>query len=99
MTVGHFLYRGECPFFLLMTIIILILATWRVTSLLTAEQGPFGILDKIRHWGIPDCLWCMSIWVAIFFTGIHWYSSNLAFLIALPFALSAGAILFDRYSQ
>jgi hypothetical protein len=31
-----------------MDIIILILTTWRLTSLLTSEDGPFGIFERLR---------------------------------------------------
>lgn len=32
-----------------MEILILILATWRLTSLLSSEAGPYAILDRLRH--------------------------------------------------
>jgi len=32
-----------------MDFLILILATWRVTSLLSSEAGPYAVLDKLRH--------------------------------------------------
>jgi hypothetical protein len=31
-------------------IVILILATWRISSLLANEAGPAGVLDSLRHW-------------------------------------------------
>ena len=32
-----------------MEVIVLALATWRLSSLLTAEEGPFGVFTKVRH--------------------------------------------------
>jgi hypothetical protein len=47
------------------------LAAWRLTHLLAAEDGPFGLVLKLRvrlgngAWGqLMDCPYCMSLWVA-----------------------------------
>ncbi|GAH39950.1 unnamed protein product [marine sediment metagenome] len=40
------------------------------------------------------CVWCISFWVALGFTVLHYY--GLSFWIALPFALSAAAIIIER---
>lgn len=47
-----------------------IFAVWRITSLLYAEQGPFGIFAIFRKFArrftrLFQCFWCVSIWVAI----------------------------------
>jgi hypothetical protein len=34
----------------LTTLILLIAATWRVSSLLANESGPFGVFEKFRAW-------------------------------------------------
>jgi hypothetical protein len=48
------------------------LATWRLTHLITAEDGPWDIIVRLRTWmgdsiggRIMDCFYCASIWVAI----------------------------------
>lgn len=47
--------------------IILSLATWRITSLLTEEDGPADIFIKLRAVlkpiGVLECFWCASVWV------------------------------------
>ena len=88
------------------------LATWRVSSLLVFEEGPFMLLVKMRSLvGVyydelsePQgknvvaraltCVWCSSIWVALGFAVLYYY--DLAFWVALPFALSAVAIIIER---
>lgn len=45
------------------------------------------------------CLWCFSIYVAIGWAVLYWYAPLWAFWLALPFALSAGAILVNRWTQ
>lgn len=48
-----------------------VLAAWRVTHLLATEDGPFGLVLKLRQrlgngaWGqLMDCPYCVSLWVA-----------------------------------
>jgi len=98
------------------TFVILSLATWRVSKLLTGEAGPFNVFLRIRKlagivyidddpFQIPDtffaqllsCVWCLSIWVgALWF--LAWYLvPKETELIAIPFALSAVAILFEGH--
>jgi hypothetical protein len=45
--------------------ILIVLAIWRITSLLSQESGPFDIFEKINK-TIPgmDCFWCLSLWAA-----------------------------------
>ncbi len=95
-----------------MELILIALATWRVSSLLVFEEGPFMLLVKMRsllgvyydEYSKPQgknviaraltCVWCSSIWVALGFTVLYFY--GLAFWIAMPFALSAAAIIIER---
>lgn len=48
-----------------------VLAAWRLTHLLAAEDGPFNLVLKLRRrlgsnaWGrLMDCPYCVSLWVA-----------------------------------
>ena len=78
-----------------------ILATWRVTHLFYAEDGPGDIFVRLRRavgegfWGsLLDCFYCLSLWVALplaYCTGNSWKHR----LLLWP-ALSAGAILLER---
>jgi hypothetical protein len=78
-------------------IVLCVLGVWRVTHLLHAEDGPWGLLRRARGaaagWAIGDllgCFWCASLWVAAPFSllGGGWRER-----LALWPALSAGAIL------
>ena len=51
------------------------LATWRVTHLLVAEDGPADVVVRLRRragssWAgdLLDCFYCLSVWVAVPFT-------------------------------
>lgn len=68
-----------------------VLAAWRLTHLLAAEDGPFGLLLALRQrlgngllGQLMDCPYCVSLWVALPFapllaTGwLGWAISTLA---------------------
>ena len=78
-----------------------VLAVWRLTHLLNAEDGPGDILVRFRlrtgdgFWGgLLDCFYCLSVWVAAPFAyllGETWTER----LLLVP-ALSAAAIVIER---
>jgi len=41
------------------------------------------------------CIWCNSMWVGIVVALAWWLAPDIAFWLALPFALSACAVLID----
>ena len=85
----------------LFELIVKALAVWRISNLLVDEDGPYDIARKIRAiandknqqlGAMLDCLWCTSVWVALFVTFIpyDWI------VILMPFALSAGALYVNK---
>ena len=77
------------------------LATWRITHLLFAEDGPWKVLVRLR-WAagtsvfgsLLDCFLCLSVWVAVlpaYVIGVGWTER----LLLWP-GLSAIAILIER---
>ncbi len=97
----------------ILDLLILSLATWRLTSLLSNEDGPGDVFAKIRSklgvrydaqsksYGTNiiaeavACCWCFSVWTAAFWTALYLVWSPSIYL-ALPFALSAGAIIIEE---
>jgi hypothetical protein len=83
---------------------ILVLGVWRATHLMAAEDGPGGILARLRKAAgkgffgrLLDCFYCLSLWVAAPFAlvlGSGWMEHALVW----P-ALSGGAILLERFSS
>jgi Protein of unknown function (DUF1360) len=83
------------------SLIVGALCVWRITHLLSAEDGPGDILVRLRRsagngfWGqLLDCFYCLSLWVAVPFSLLlaeGWREGLLSWL-----ALSAGAILLER---
>jgi len=78
-----------------------ILAVWRITHLLGAEDGPWNALAKLRELAgegflgkLLDCFYCLSLWVAAPFA--CWLAQSWQHGLLLWLALSAAAILLER---
>jgi hypothetical protein len=81
--------------------IVVLLATWRVTHLISSEDGPGKVIRKFRKALEPTflgdlvaCFYCLSFWIAVPFCltlGVTFKDSLLLWL-----ALSGGAILLER---
>jgi hypothetical protein len=84
--------------------LLALLATWRVTHLLAKEDGPGGLIVRIRRrlgqgfWGgLMDCFKCLSLWIAApfaLFVGGTWLEMGVIWL-----ALSGGAILLENLTR
>ena len=88
-----------------MDYLVLALATWRISSLLVNEDGPYKLCKSVREWlqriisaELFSCLWCASIWTATALTIAYWYAPGLTTWLALPFALSTLAIAVDKHN-
>jgi hypothetical protein len=51
--------------------VLAVLATWRVSHLIVAEDGPWDLMVRLRRWAgagtlgrLMDCFYCTSLWVA-----------------------------------
>ena len=85
-------------------LVLSLLAAWRVTHLLQAEDGPFDLVYRLRQklgnsvfGNMMDCFNCLSIWVAMpfaYFLGETWPLKILTWL-----AISGGAVLLDRITE
>jgi hypothetical protein len=81
-----------------------VLAVWRITHLLQAEDGPWNIVVRFRSlFGngqigtLLDCFYCLSLWISIPFAlwlGESWEERTLLWL-----GFSAGAIFVERIAR
>jgi len=87
------------------SLMISVLAVWRITHLLHAEDGPGDILLRLRQQcgigifrGLMDCFYCLSLWVALPFAAYITYLDDIDKVEwpLLWMALSAGAIFMER---
>jgi hypothetical protein len=81
--------------------IISILATWRLTHLLSKEDGPFEIVYHLRKQlgqgffgSLLDCFYCLSIWIALPFG--WWLGYSWKEKIVLWLAISGAACLLEK---
>jgi hypothetical protein len=80
------------------------LGVWRITHLLQAEDGPWGIVVRLRRvagdtfWGeLLDCFYCLSLWIAAPFA-VYLATGWKERLLLWP-ALSGAAILLERVTM
>jgi hypothetical protein len=87
-----------------LSLVLAILATWRITHLLTDEDGPADIAVRFRTWvrdsligRMLDCFLCTSVWVslplALFVTRVF------PDVLVAWWAISGGACLLERIGQ
>jgi hypothetical protein len=77
------------------------LFVWRITHLLSAEDGPWDIIVRLRRAAgqgflgqMLDCFYCLSSWVSAVLA--IFLGTKISEIILLGPALSAGAILLER---
>jgi hypothetical protein len=83
---------------------VFVIIVWRLTHLITAEDGPFDLIIKIRKsmgnsfWGkLMDCFYCLSIWVGV---PAAWYAcANWLELIILCIYYSGASILLEKLTN
>jgi hypothetical protein len=85
-------------------LILGILAVWRMTHLLVAEDGPWNLVVRLRRavgngllGRLLDCFQCLSLWIAVpaaWLIGDGWKQR-----VFLWLALSGGAILLETMSR
>jgi hypothetical protein len=77
----------------------MMLAAWRLSSLLVQEDGPARVFAHVRArtslWGVLECLWCASVWVALLVLVLERIAPRLVDVLAI----SAGAIAVDRWNS
>lgn len=85
--------------FVMYTLII-----WRITHLLTQEDGPFDSVFKIRKLigqsflgALFDCFYCLSIWISIPFSVV--LCEDWKQMILVCFALSGSACLLFKLTE
>jgi hypothetical protein len=78
-----------------------VLAVWRITHLLNAEDGPWDLLVRLRRLAglgrfgsLLDCFYCLSVWIAAPLA--YWLGESWKEAVLLWPALSAGAVLAER---
>jgi len=85
----------------MLSFVLAVLATWRVTHLLASEDGPGDLIFRFRRllgdsWvgKLMDCFHCLSLWIAV---PAAWFVSHRPVeLVFAWLAISGGACLLER---
>jgi hypothetical protein len=84
--------------------VLAVLATWRITHLLAAEDGPVDLIVRVRlrlgrsfAGRLMDCFNCLSLWMAAPFA--FFVSVRPAEVFVTWLALSGAACLLERVGQ
>ena len=91
------MFDVNIPFFILSA-----LAVWRISHLLSYEEGPFDVILRFRallkniHSAakLMECMFCNSLWIAIPFALL--LASKIEHVLIVILALSAVTILIQR---
>jgi len=85
----------------LVEVLVGLLATWRVTHLLQAEDGPWDLSLRLRRAAgdgflgrMLDCFYCLSLWISAAIAIV--IARDLAEGVLLWLALSGGASVLER---
>lgn len=84
--------------------LVMPVVVWRITHLISAEDGPFDVIFRVRKWlgssfggKLMDCFYCLSIWIGLLcavMTGNH-----ILMIILLGLFYSGIAILLEKLSN
>jgi hypothetical protein len=80
-------------------LLIITLATWRLSYMLVSEDGPNQIIARLRArfslGGLTDCIYCMSVWIA---AGLYGLWQTAAYPIVIVLAISGAAMMLRSYT-
>ena len=83
---------------------VLVIVVWRLTHLVSAEDGPFDIIIKLRKLAgngffgkLMDCFYCLSVWVGLasaLYAGHGWIE-----IIILALYYSGVSLLLEKITN
>ena len=97
------------------TLVVAILAVYRITRFVTRDDGPWKACRKLREWAATDfdqdgspenfwgallsCPWCLNFWVAC--AAVLWLAFGPAWgwWLLVPWALAAGTGILARWND
>ncbi|MBV6478951.1 MAG: hypothetical protein HGGPFJEG_01708 [Ignavibacteria bacterium] len=84
--------------------LVILIAVWRITHLISSEDGPFYLIFKIRKMfgenifgKLMDCFYCLSIWTGL--AGAILTGSGRIEIILLCLYYSGAAIIIEKITN
>ena len=97
-------YFNEMPQEPIVKYLVLVIVTWRVTHLISSEDGPFEIIIKLRKLlgntflgKLMDCFYCLSIWIGLGLAGFE--GNSLIEIIVMTLYYSGLSILLEKITN
>jgi hypothetical protein len=83
---------------------VLAIAVWRLTHLISAEDGPFDLIINLRRLAgagffgkLMDCFYCLSIWIGL---GAALYATTgFKEVLILTLYYSGASLLFEKLTN
>lgn len=79
-------------------LLILSLATWRLSYMIVKEPGPFELLARFRarfRFKLFTCIFCLSVYMALF---LWLLTFTWLWFIVYGLAISGAALMLHRYT-
>lgn len=80
-------------------LLIISIATWRISYMIASEDGPFGVFLQLRRvaplGGLTTCMYCVSVWAALVLWLVWQTVAQPAVVIV---ALSGGALMLGSWT-
>lgn len=83
------------------TFLMMGLAVWRISHLLSQEDGPFDLVIRFRSklgqgflGSLLDCFYCLSLWIALPLA--IWHGGSLSTILLYWIALSGFASVIEK---
>jgi hypothetical protein len=77
---------------------------WRLTHLISAEDGPFDLILKLRQKAgdsffgkLMDCFYCLSIWIGV--AAAFYETSNSQEIVILALYYSGASLLLQKLTN
>ena len=84
--------------------LLLVIVVWRITHLLSAEDGPFDLVFKCRKalgnsflGKLMDCFYCLSIWIGLL--AALYAGRTIMQIVLLCFYYSGASILLEKLTN
>jgi uncharacterized membrane protein YesL len=84
--------------------IILVIVVWRITHLISAEDGPFDLIFRLRKFvgksffgKLMDCFYCLSMWIGC--AAAIYVTRDVETIIVLTLYYSGTSILVEKITN
>jgi hypothetical protein len=80
--------------------IIYACATWYISYVITAQSGPFDLLEKARDKvdGLLSCIYCIAPYIAALVYAVGEYHESIGYPVVCGFAIAGLSLMLRSYT-